>query len=262
MSKVPRTCRFCTGCSTDRTKSTRQGKRSGVKIVAARFVDVAEQHCSGALTVAWVPRALTVDAGSICTTWRRNLESGSSFAFQTEVVSARFVESQPRSQCVPQWALDLGQAAPRQVWPHDPALGLGRTKSPSLRAHVTCNYLVLAIGPLSTPKLPAVRGLGVFKGRLVHSANWDWSLEDLRGQTVGIVGTGATAVQVVPELAPVVHKLVVFQRTPCWCAARHNRAYTHAEAEVCTAVAKKACGWAGVPVLHFAPCMCPPGNEA
>ena len=81
---------------------------------------------------------------------------------------------------------------------------------------LTGRFLVNACGVLTEPKLPDIRGVGTFGGTTVHTARWDHGL-DLAGKRVGIIGTGASAVQVIPEIAPAVEQLTVFQRTPIWC---------------------------------------------
>ncbi|MBL1074917.1 NAD(P)/FAD-dependent oxidoreductase [Nocardia sp. 2] len=84
---------------------------------------------------------------------------------------------------------------------------------------ITARYVVGATGVLTRPKLPEIPGAERFRGTIVHTARWDHDLE-LRGKRVGIIGTGASAVQVIPEIAPDVASLVVFQRTPIWCLPR------------------------------------------
>merc|ERR550514_1405441 len=74
-------------------------------------------------------------------------------------------------------------------------------------------FLILANGVLTTPKLARIDGMLSYKGESFHTSRWDYGV-DLRGKTVGIIGTGATSVQAVPELAKVVGQLYVFQRTP------------------------------------------------
>src|SRR5207244_1316694 len=68
---------------------------------------------------------------------------------------------------------------------------------------------------LNRPLLPDIQGRDSFTGRAFHSARWDSSV-DLRGARVAVIGTGASAVQFIPEIAPVVGELLVFQRTPPW----------------------------------------------
>jgi cation diffusion facilitator CzcD-associated flavoprotein CzcO len=85
------------------------------------------------------------------------------------------------------------------------------TDGKTLRARA----LVSGCGGLSRPSLPDIPGLSSFEGKLFHSARWDHSFS-LEGKTVGVLGTGASAIQIVPTIAPKVAKLDVFQRTPPW----------------------------------------------
>ncbi|MEU6366187.1 NAD(P)/FAD-dependent oxidoreductase [Streptomyces sp. NPDC046931] len=87
---------------------------------------------------------------------------------------------------------------------------------------LTADVVVSATGPLSDPKIPAVPGLDGFPGKIFHSARWDHD-HDLRGKRVAMIGTGASAIQIVPEIQPVVGRLTVFQRTPPWVMPRVDR---------------------------------------
>ncbi|MDA0180249.1 NAD(P)/FAD-dependent oxidoreductase [Solirubrobacter phytolaccae] len=80
---------------------------------------------------------------------------------------------------------------------------------------VRARYLVAGTGPLVEPKLPDFPGLDTFQGVKMHSARWDHDV-DLRGKRVASVGTGASAIQYVPKIAPEVSQLYVLQRTPPW----------------------------------------------
>jgi cyclohexanone monooxygenase len=81
---------------------------------------------------------------------------------------------------------------------------------------LTSRFLVNASGVLTVPNLPDIDGVDRFAGITMHTARWDHA-QDLAGKRVAIIGTGASAVQVIPEIAPIVEELVVFQRTPIWC---------------------------------------------
>ena len=100
-------------------------------------------------------------------------------------------------------------------------------------------YVVLANGILTTPKLARIEGMETFKGQSFHTSRWDYKVE-LEGKRVGIIGTGATAVQAIPELAKIVKQLVVFQRTPSTIDVRDQRATTSDEIEAWS----KQPGWA------------------
>jgi cation diffusion facilitator CzcD-associated flavoprotein CzcO len=100
-------------------------------------------------------------------------------------------------------------------------------------------YVVLANGILTTPKLARIEGMETFEGKAFHTSRWDYTV-DLEGKRVGIIGTGATAVQVIPEIAKVVKELHVFQRTPSTIDVRDQRATTQQEIETWS----KEPGWA------------------
>ena len=79
----------------------------------------------------------------------------------------------------------------------------------------TSRYIVSATGYLTLPKLPDIEGIETFKGKKMHTGRWDHS-HDLSGERVGFIGTGATAIQVIPEIVPKLKSLDVYQRTPIW----------------------------------------------
>ena len=91
-------------------------------------------------------------------------------------------------------------------------------------------FLVLANGTLTTPRLARIPGMETFKGQSFHTARWDYDV-DLTGKRIGIIGTGATAVQVVPEIAKIAGHLYVFQRTPSTIDVRDQRDTTPEEIE-------------------------------
>ncbi len=83
----------------------------------------------------------------------------------------------------------------------------------------TVKVLLAALGPLNRPYIPAFPGLSTFSGRIFHSAQWDTHC-NLADQNVAVIGTGASAVQIVPSIASQVKSLLVFQRTPAWISYR------------------------------------------
>ncbi len=99
--------------------------------------------------------------------------------------------------------------------------------------------VVLANGILTTPRLARIEGMETFAGEAFHTSRWDYNV-DVAGKRVGIIGTGATAVQAIPELAKVVRALVVFQRTPSTIDVRDQRVTTPDEIEQW----KQEPGWA------------------
>jgi cation diffusion facilitator CzcD-associated flavoprotein CzcO len=90
---------------------------------------------------------------------------------------------------------------------------------------VVARYVVYAVGALKDPRWPAIPGRESFAGPSLHSARWDHDV-DLADKRVGVVGTGASAIQVVPELAKLARHVTVFQRTPAWVRPRPDRPYS------------------------------------
>ena len=94
---------------------------------------------------------------------------------------------------------------------------------------VTCRYAILAVGLLSVPTLPRYEGMDRFRGRSFHTFHWPHEGIELAGKRVGIIGTGATAIQVIAEIADKVGELHVFQRRPNWSAPLNNGPISEAE---------------------------------
>jgi len=95
-------------------------------------------------------------------------------------------------------------------------------------SEVTTEVVVTGMGQLNRPVIPDIPGLAAFAGRTMHSARYAPGA-DFAGKRVAVVGSGASAVQIVPELAKSAARLTVFQRTPNWIVQRGDRAYTAAE---------------------------------
>ncbi|HEY0215556.1 MAG TPA: NAD(P)/FAD-dependent oxidoreductase [Cellulomonas sp.] len=96
------------------------------------------------------------------------------------------------------------------------------------RGECTADSLVVAAGRLSEPRLPAIAGLDRFAGPVVHTARWPADL-DVAGRRVAVVGTGASAVQLVPELARSADQVVVHQRSAPWVLPREDHPFSPAE---------------------------------
>jgi len=92
----------------------------------------------------------------------------------------------------------------------------------------TADAFVAAVGGLSEPAIPPLPGLESFTGTTFHSARWNHD-HDLAGKRVAVIGTGASAIQFVPEIQPKVSALKIFQRTPPWIVPRRDRALTERE---------------------------------
>jgi cation diffusion facilitator CzcD-associated flavoprotein CzcO len=176
-------------------------------------------------------------------TWRDNVYPGAACDVPTHLYSYSFARK-------PDWSRKYGPQAEilayleRCVADHglDPHIRFG-TKIVGARwddderrwhlraeagAEIEANVVVSATGPLSQPAFPTVEGLDRFSGPVFHSARWpsDVSLE---GKRVAVVGTGASAIQIVPELASQVRSLHLFQRTPAWVIPKPDRAFSKLE---------------------------------
>jgi cation diffusion facilitator CzcD-associated flavoprotein CzcO len=86
---------------------------------------------------------------------------------------------------------------------------------------ISARFLITATGALSTAKMPDIPGVADFKGKAIHTARWDHD-HDLTGERVAVIGTGATAVQLVPAIADRVEHLDVYQRTPIWVLPKND----------------------------------------
>jgi len=93
-------------------------------------------------------------------------------------------------------------------------------------ASASARFLIAAVGGLSAPAKPTIPGMESFAGPSFHTAEWPHEPVDFSGRRVGVIGTGATGVQVIQEVAKTAAQLTVFQRTPNWCAPLGNRPIT------------------------------------
>lgn len=121
--------------------------------------------------------------------------------FHTRVTAARLAD---------------GARAGAHMWEVD-------TECHGRRATYLARHIVVATGPISTPRMPEVEGMGDFRGPTFHTARWDHTVA-LRGKRVGVVGTGASAAQVITTVADEVQHLFVFQRSPVWAMPRNDEA--------------------------------------
>lgn len=120
--------------------------------------------------------------------------------------------------------LRLGHAIEHARWDPQARRWLLQTS----RGPFTADILIAGMGGLHEPAYPRIPGVERFAGPAFHSARWAGA-QAIRGRRVGIIGTGASAVQIVPEIAGEVAKLSVFQRTPAWVLPRRDRSFTAAE---------------------------------
>ena len=168
--------------------------------------------------------------GEIGGTWRDNTYPGCacdvpsyvySFSFEPNPSWSRMFSPGPEIQnyllhCVEkhdlrrhiQFNKEITQAVfdePTGLW----SLETDNGESISARAVISC------VGGLTDPSFPDIKGIHDYKGKIFHTARWDHDY-DLKGKKVAVIGTGCSAVQVIPEIAPVVDKLAVYQRTAAW----------------------------------------------
>ncbi len=181
-------------------------------------------------------------AADIGGTWRDNSYPGCacdvpshlySFSFALNPRWTRSFSSQPEiwaylRDCARRFGilpyLRLGHEMRRASWDD----GRQRWRVETTGGTWTADVLIAATGPLSEPSIPALPGLNSFEGTVFHSARWDHD-HDLTGRQVAVVGTGASAIQFVPEIQPRVGRLRIFQRTAPWVLPRRDRAVTRAE---------------------------------
>ncbi len=93
---------------------------------------------------------------------------------------------------------------------------------------LSCQYLIFASGPLHVPQIPHIKGIEKFQGKVFHSSQWDHQY-DLNGKVVASIGTGGSAIQYIPEIAPQVKQIYVMQRTAAWVIPRDERKYLNVE---------------------------------
>jgi cation diffusion facilitator CzcD-associated flavoprotein CzcO len=104
----------------------------------------------------------------------------------------------------------------------DDGRGLWRLTTGSGR-HLMARFCILAVGCLSEPKAPEIPGIGLFAGEWYHTARWPHEGVDFTGKRVGVIGTGSSAIQLIPKVAAQAAHLYVFQRTPNYAMPAHNR---------------------------------------
>ncbi|CAN5633861.1 NAD(P)/FAD-dependent oxidoreductase [soil metagenome] len=175
-------------------------------------------------------------------TWRDNTYPGCACDVPSLLYSFSFAQNPEWSDTFsPQpeiWAYLQDVASREGVLPHcrfDHVVTEARWDDHERRWHVrtsqgtyTAEVLVSGVGGLSEPKTPDLPGIDAFEGTAFHSATWDHD-HQLAGERVAVIGTGASAIQFVPEIQPEVGHLTLFQRTPPWIMERRSRAFSKTE---------------------------------
>ncbi len=179
-------------------------------------------------------------AGEVGGTWRDNSYPGCacdipshlySYSFELEPGWSRAFPSQPEIQDYLVRCCDRYGVRPHVRF--DTEVAEARYDEATCRWQIRstrgetfeADVLINGTGPLSQPQIPDLPGLDSFAGPCFHSAAWDHEVE-LAGKRVAVIGTGASAIQIVPELAPVVKKLHLFQRTPPWVLPKPDRSFS------------------------------------
>jgi cation diffusion facilitator CzcD-associated flavoprotein CzcO len=140
--------------------------------------------------------------------------------FRTRIVAARFDET-ARVWKVEIEHLDEASTDADNGKVTAPSIADG-ARSHSRRETIEADIVIAASGPLSRPALPQIAGLERFRGKLFHSARWDHAYS-LEGKRVAVIGTGASAIQFIPQIQPRVGRLVLFQRTAPWIMPRPDK---------------------------------------
>ena len=150
----------------------------------------------------FIPSKKYVTQPEICSyaeTLTKHLNLGSALTFDTEVIELRYEGNGHKT-----WRIKLRSA-----------------REPGREFHMTSQHVVCANGPLSSPRMPEFGGMESFQGESFHTAKWN-SDAVLANKKVAVIGTGASAAQVITTIADDVESLHVFQRTPTWCARRDD----------------------------------------
>jgi cation diffusion facilitator CzcD-associated flavoprotein CzcO len=175
-------------------------------------------------------------------TWRANTYPGCQCDVPSNLYSLSFAPNPdwtttfPLQPEIQQYLVDVTQRF--GITPHvryrTPMLGAewdegaARWKVETPDGVLTCDHLVLGVGGLAEPALPDIPGVESFEGATFHTARWDHE-HDLTGERVAVIGTGASAIQVVPSIQPIVGQLDLYQRTPAWVMPHPNRPVTPRE---------------------------------
>ncbi|GJE46344.1 flavin-containing monooxygenase [Methylobacterium soli] len=185
------------------------------------------------------PFAIVEKSDGIGGTWHENTYPGAACDIPSHLYSLSYVPKHDWSRLYPQQpeiAAYLRETARAQgLLPHlhlhtrvigaswDEAEAVWRVETN--RGPLRARAIVSGMGGLHHPALPNIPGRESFAGTAFHSASWDHAC-DLRGKRVGVIGTGASAIQFVPQIAPEAAHLTLFQRTPAWIMPKHDRPIT------------------------------------
>jgi cation diffusion facilitator CzcD-associated flavoprotein CzcO len=221
------------------------GRRSPrVAIIGAGFGGLA---AAVALREAGIDDLVIIErSDGVGGTWRRNTYPGAacdiqshlySFSFAPNPAWTRTYAGQPEILAYLESVADdfdlrrqllLDTQVRRARWDEQATRWELELESGYGTAELVVDVLVSAVGLFNAPALPAIAGLDAYRGPLVHTSQWDAGIE-LEGKRVAVIGTGASGVQVIPELVKIARQLTVVQRTPPWMVPKDDRAFTGEE---------------------------------
>lgn len=210
------------------------GGSAKVVIIGSGFAGIGLAH---RLKRAGIDDVLILERGEdVGGVWRSNTYPGCtcdvpshlySFSFAPNPEWTNTYSPQPEiqaylSSCVDRFELRpqlrFGVEMSQAAWDES----AGRWRISTSEGEYDAQVLVSAVGPLTEPSFPDIPGIETFEGHLMHSARWDHSY-DLTGKVVASIGTGASAIQYVPEIVDQVDRLYVLQRTPPWIMSHTKR---------------------------------------
>ncbi|WP_083072981.1 flavin-containing monooxygenase [Mycobacterium heidelbergense] len=224
--------------------ATRRRRSPRVAIIGAGFGGLG---AAVALRRAGIDDLVIIEGGDgVGGTWRRNTYPGAACDIQSHLYSFSFAPNKSWSRTYarqPEILAYLESVADdfdlrrhlmlntrvRSVrWNADTWSWDCQLDGAGTPATLTADVIVCAAGLFGSPRLPDIEGLADFGGPLMHTAQWDHGI-GLAGKKVAVIGTGASGVQVVPELARVAERVTVFQRTPPWMVPKDDRPYSATE---------------------------------
>lgn len=181
-------------------------------------------------------------AGEVGGTWRDNEYPGAACDVPSHLYSLSFFPKADWSRKYPTqpelYEYLKGIATAHELYPHirfnETLISVTYLEGQKLWQVATTqgkyltHSLIMGTGGLAEPKLPDIPGVDSFQGKTFHSARWDHAY-DLTGKRVAVIGSGASAIQIVPELVKQAGQVTVFQRTPNWIIPRLDRPYTALE---------------------------------
>lgn len=227
-----------------RAATRRRGHAPKVAIIGAGFGGIG---AAVALRRTGIDDLVIIDANDgVGGTWRRNTYPGAACDIQSHLYSFSFAPNkswtrtyarQPEILAYLESVVDdfdlrrhlmLGTKVRSARWNADTATWSCRLEKAGQATTLTADVVVCAVGLFGAAKLPDIDGLTGFGGAVMHTARWDHRAE-LAGKKVAVIGTGASGVQVVPELANTAGHVAVFQRTPPWMVPKDDRPYSAVE---------------------------------